>query len=121
MFASRWVRPIGQQAAVVCVVLLALAVGREAQAQGANDPVTIGVIIPQSGAVAAYGRAQEEAFKIFEQVQAEQPTSAFGRKLKFKIVNDNSDASQATAAAREMAADPSVVGIICCSSTALML
>ena len=85
------------------------------------EPITIGVVIPLSGPVAGYGTAQEEALKIFEATQNKAETSPFGYPLRFRIVNDNSDGTQSAGAVRELIADDEVLGIICCSSTAMML
>ena len=108
-------RPLG------VVALLSLFATGASFAQDLNKPITIGVVLSQSGPYAGYGGALDEALKIFDKAQSKGATSPFGRRLEFKIFNDNSDASQATAAVRQLVADPEVVGLICCNATALML
>jgi branched-chain amino acid transport system substrate-binding protein len=79
--------------------------------------IVLGVILSTSGNYASLGVAEENALKAFEKTA--EPIN--GRKIKFLIENDQSNPTQAAAAAKTLLANKEVVGIIGPSVTATML
>lgn len=112
-----WRRALGVLSAGTIMVTISSVVATPIASASAKTPITIGVITPDSGVYAVFGQNEKQAVQIFAKYQKEWG----GRPLKFIYLNDNSDPTQSAADARQLAANPKVMGIIGGTVTALMV
>jgi branched-chain amino acid transport system substrate-binding protein len=90
--------------------------GAGATAAGGGE-LHIGAILSSTGAYAGIGAVEPPALRAC----AKTLKTASGQTLKIDIVNDQSDPSQAAAAAKKFVADPSIAAIIGGTATATAL
>ena len=93
-------------AAFFCVLILGLAGSPSALA--APQPMVVGVVLPMTGAVAAYGQMVWTGIKIAHQMQ---PTVA-GRQVKLVLADNKSDNVEAANAASRLIKKEGVVAIL---------
>ena len=97
---------------LVCVVGAALLTPALAQ----EAPVKIGVLLPLSGEIAAFGEPLQRAAELAVSVVNEQGGLLGGRRLEVVVVDDRSDPEAAVAAARRLVHEEGVFALVTVSS-----
>ena len=97
--------------AVACCGLLGAGALPPAAASAPSHTVTIGVIAPIDGGLTSFGQGIRNSVRLaVQQANASDPIK--GWTIKVRVLDDSSDPDKGAAAAKKLAADPSVVAVV---------
>lgn len=100
----------GTSARLLAVVLAAalFLYGAAPVAAGAKDPIVVGVIMPMTGSVAAYGQMANLGIKLAHQMQPE----VLGRPVKLVLADNKSDTTEAANAMNRLVQKEGAVAVL---------
>ncbi|MFZ5586249.1 MAG: ABC transporter substrate-binding protein [Thermodesulfobacteriota bacterium] len=99
---------ISARLAAVAVAAAVLVFGALPASAGAKDPIVVGVLMPMTGAVAAYGQMANLGIKIAHEMRPE----VLGRPVRLVVVDNKSDTTEAANAMSRLVQKEGAVAVL---------